>query len=231
MSTEHAISLIVAGFCKEVFKELPMEFALEAQQLLGISLEGSVDDPMLDIQQLRASVADIEILKGILLAVAPGEVHAIMGPTAPANPPRAGDRGHPGNEGHWRRCDLRGAESPRRRTDIRAQKGSSLPFSTRRDSRRDERVLHALGVHELRKARREQEIDPMDFSTSCPRAQAGRDGSRHDAPRRQLWIFRRREEAQRDSADGGARAQNSPFSTKPIRASTSMRSASRGWRE
>ena len=42
LNTEHAISLIVAGFCKEVFKELPMEFALEAQQLLGISLEGSV---------------------------------------------------------------------------------------------------------------------------------------------------------------------------------------------
>jgi Fe-S cluster assembly protein SufB len=42
LNTEHAISMIVAGFCKEVFKELPMEFALEAQQLLGISLEGSV---------------------------------------------------------------------------------------------------------------------------------------------------------------------------------------------
>jgi Fe-S cluster assembly protein SufB len=42
LSTENAISLIVAGFCKEVFKELPMEFALEAQQLLGITLEGSV---------------------------------------------------------------------------------------------------------------------------------------------------------------------------------------------
>jgi len=42
LKAEHAISLIVAGFCKEVFKELPMEFALEAQQLLGITLEGSV---------------------------------------------------------------------------------------------------------------------------------------------------------------------------------------------
>jgi len=42
LSAEHAISLIVSGFCKEVFKELPMEFALEAQQLLGITLEGSV---------------------------------------------------------------------------------------------------------------------------------------------------------------------------------------------
>ena len=35
-------SLIVGGFCKEVFRELPMEFAVEAQRLLSISLEGSV---------------------------------------------------------------------------------------------------------------------------------------------------------------------------------------------
>ncbi len=42
LSEEDAISLIVNGFCKEVLKELPMEFAVEAQQLLGISLEGSV---------------------------------------------------------------------------------------------------------------------------------------------------------------------------------------------
>ena len=39
---EDALSLIVNGFCKQVFKELPMEFAVEAQKLLGISLEGSV---------------------------------------------------------------------------------------------------------------------------------------------------------------------------------------------
>ena len=42
LDTEEAVSLIVNGFCKEVFKELPMEFAVEAQKLLGISLEGSV---------------------------------------------------------------------------------------------------------------------------------------------------------------------------------------------
>ena len=40
--TEDAISLIVNGFCKEVFKELPMEFAVEAQKLMEVSLEGSV---------------------------------------------------------------------------------------------------------------------------------------------------------------------------------------------
>ena len=42
LSTEDAINLIVNGFCKEVFRELPMEFAVEAQKLLGVSLEGSV---------------------------------------------------------------------------------------------------------------------------------------------------------------------------------------------
>jgi len=42
LSEEDAISMIVHGFCKEVFKELPMEFAVEAQKLLGISLEGAV---------------------------------------------------------------------------------------------------------------------------------------------------------------------------------------------
>ncbi len=42
LNTENAISMVVNGFCKEVFKELPMEFAVEAQKLLGVSLEGSV---------------------------------------------------------------------------------------------------------------------------------------------------------------------------------------------
>ena len=39
---EDAVNLIVNGFCKEVFKELPMEFAVEAQKLLNITLEGAV---------------------------------------------------------------------------------------------------------------------------------------------------------------------------------------------
>jgi len=42
ISTEDAVSLIVNGFCKEVFKELPMEFAVEAQKLMEVSLEGAV---------------------------------------------------------------------------------------------------------------------------------------------------------------------------------------------
>ncbi|MGH7966889.1 MAG: Fe-S cluster assembly protein SufB, partial [Candidatus Binatia bacterium] len=42
ISAEDAVSMIVNGFCKQVFKELPMEFAVEAQKLLGVSLEGSI---------------------------------------------------------------------------------------------------------------------------------------------------------------------------------------------
>jgi Fe-S cluster assembly protein SufB len=42
ISAEDAVSMIVSGFCKQVFRELPMEFAVEAQKLLGVSLEGSV---------------------------------------------------------------------------------------------------------------------------------------------------------------------------------------------
>ena len=42
LSEEDAVSMIVNGFCKEVLRELPMEFAVEAQNLLGLSLEGAV---------------------------------------------------------------------------------------------------------------------------------------------------------------------------------------------
>jgi Fe-S cluster assembly protein SufB len=42
LSEEDAVNLIVNGFCKDVLKELPMEFAVEAQKLLAVSLEGSV---------------------------------------------------------------------------------------------------------------------------------------------------------------------------------------------
>ncbi len=42
ISSEDAVTMIVSGFCKQVFRELPMEFAVEAQKLLGVNLEGSV---------------------------------------------------------------------------------------------------------------------------------------------------------------------------------------------
>ena len=42
ISTDDAVSMIVNGFCKEVFNELPMEFAVEAKQLIEVTLENSV---------------------------------------------------------------------------------------------------------------------------------------------------------------------------------------------
>jgi Fe-S cluster assembly protein SufB len=42
LSTEDAVSMIVGGFCNDVFSKLPMEFAIEANQLLAVSLEGAV---------------------------------------------------------------------------------------------------------------------------------------------------------------------------------------------
>jgi Fe-S cluster assembly protein SufB len=42
LSAEDAVSMIVSGFCKQVFRELPMEFAVEAQKLMGVSLEGAI---------------------------------------------------------------------------------------------------------------------------------------------------------------------------------------------
>ena len=42
ISEDEAVALIVNGFCREVMQQLPMEFAVEAQKLIGISLEGSV---------------------------------------------------------------------------------------------------------------------------------------------------------------------------------------------
>ena len=42
IALEDAINMIVSGFCKDVFRELPMEFAVEAKKLLEVSLEGAV---------------------------------------------------------------------------------------------------------------------------------------------------------------------------------------------
>ena len=70
MSTEDAVSMIVNGFCKQVFKELPMEFAVEAQKLLEVSLEGSRRLMMLTIKNLHViSQMNKEILKGINLTI------------------------------------------------------------------------------------------------------------------------------------------------------------------
>jgi ABC-type multidrug transport system fused ATPase/permease subunit len=76
MDEEEAVALVVNGFCKEVLQALPMEFAMEAQQLVAISLK------MLEIKNLHVKLEeeDKQILKGVDLTVEAGKVHAIMGP-------------------------------------------------------------------------------------------------------------------------------------------------------
>ena len=80
---EKAVGMIVNGFCREVFRELPMEFAVEAGRLL----EGQsgrrcrlMATPLLLIEDLHVTVQGKPILNGLTLTLAAGEVHAIMGP-------------------------------------------------------------------------------------------------------------------------------------------------------
>ncbi len=90
ISTEDAVGLIVNGYAKEVLNKLPMEFAVEAQKLLAISLEGKrriaigiqnskLNIMLKEIKDLHASINGKEILKGINLTIRDGEVHALMG--------------------------------------------------------------------------------------------------------------------------------------------------------
>ena len=83
ISLENAVGLIVSGFCRDVVKKVPFEFAVEASRLLGVSprrVDGVGGTDLLEIRDLHAGVGDVPILKGVNLTVNAGELHAIMGP-------------------------------------------------------------------------------------------------------------------------------------------------------
>ena len=131
IGTEEAIALIVNGYCKDVLNQLPMEFAVEAQKLLEISLEGSVDKNiiMLKIKNLNAGIEETKILKGINLEINAGEIHAIMGPNGSGKSTLssviAGDENYEVESGS---IMLNGEDLLEMDPDERAHKGVFLSF-------------------------------------------------------------------------------------------------------
>ena len=120
---------------------------------------------MLDIQGLRATVADREILRGIDLTVNPGEVHAVMGPNGSGKSTLAQVlAGHPAYAVTGGSVTYDGEDLLAMAPEVRAQKGIFLAFQYPVEI---PGVTNAYflrqAYNELRKARGEEEIDPLDF--------------------------------------------------------------------
>src|SRR3982074_3236799 len=121
---------------------------------------------MLDIKGLRATVSDKEILKGIDLTVKPGEVHAVMGPNGSGKSTLAQVlAGHPAYEVTAGTVTYNGEDLVAMDPEVRAQSGIFLAFqySVEIPGVSNAYFLRAA-YNELRKARGEDEVDPMSFA-------------------------------------------------------------------
>jgi Fe-S cluster assembly scaffold protein SufB len=136
ISEEDAVNMIVNGFCKEVFRELPMEFAVEAQKLLSVSASKARSaelrrrtDMLISRICTPCAEGNKDILKGIDLRRRPGEVHAIMGPNGSGKSTLA--RVLAGREdlrGHRRRGHATGRDLLEMDPEERAREGVFLAF-------------------------------------------------------------------------------------------------------
>ncbi len=121
---------------------------------------------MLDIQNLRATVADKEILKGITLTVKPGEVHAVMGPNGSGKSTLAQVlAGHPAYAVTGGTATYDGEDLLAMDAEVRAQKGVFLAFQYPVEIPGVSNAYFLRAAYnEIRKARGEEEIDPMSFA-------------------------------------------------------------------
>ncbi len=179
LNCENAISMIVNGFCKEVFKELPMEFAVEAQKLLGISLEGSVgwgrarrfqsmSAAVLESRTCRrrpqtrrssgASTSPVkpeEVRAVIWSQTIPGKTALARMPRRPSRPPQQTDQSV-----HLRRRGLLDLGARRAGPGGRVP---GLPISGRDPGCLLNAYFLRAAYNEVRKAKGLEEMDSMDF--------------------------------------------------------------------
>jgi Fe-S cluster assembly ATP-binding protein len=121
---------------------------------------------MLDIKDLHATVGDKEILKGISLTVNPGEVHAVMGPNGSGKSTLAQVlAGHPAYEVTAGTVTYDGEDLLAMDPEVRAQKGIFLAFQYPVEIPGVSNAYFLRAAYnEIRKARGEEEIDPMSFA-------------------------------------------------------------------
>jgi Fe-S cluster assembly ATP-binding protein len=121
---------------------------------------------MLEIKDLRATVGDKEILRGITLAVKPGEVHAVMGPNGSGKSTLAQVlAGHPAYEVTGGTVTYNGQDLLAMDAEIRAQAGVFLAFQYPVEIPGVSNAYFLRAAYnEIRKARGEEEIDPMSFA-------------------------------------------------------------------
>jgi Fe-S cluster assembly ATP-binding protein len=121
---------------------------------------------MLKINDLRATVSDKEILKGITLTVKPGEVHAVMGPNGSGKSTLAQVlAGHPAYEVTGGTVTYDGDDLLEMDAEVRAQKGVFLAFQYPVEIPGVSNAYFLRAAYnEIRKARGEDEIDPMSFA-------------------------------------------------------------------